>query len=994
MNLLEGVSVFNDILHGRDNCKTSKTEKKDLIYNSTRYNNGIQKIKDKAEKLHKKGRDPVKTGIINPNVRNRGSNRKSVIEHYGNVSDSEFSDVASQSDKSVISISNDPNFMVNQQSKFLDNRAFERKFVNKENTNDTFLNQFEPQRFDMKNIPGSSNAVHKSSSNTDRLQIERGLALAGGYSNFGDDANMTYGIVPENQLIHNNMIPQFKGKTYGSDMLAQEQRNDVFQRRMETFTGNVRDVKIPKTEQKPLFSPLIGVTNIYGMPSVTELIEDRYNPSRERRNELPFRQERVTKGVNLGYNEVNKFGNDYRPLPKTIDELRTKDKQQRTYTMGVVEGSKGTKGPVIGETKKYKPERTKYWGDDRLVPSLGYIRAPAIYGEVQKENLATQNRGAKENIFYGAAKSEIQQATSDNVREKYKTADRENFKQAEPRNIILVEGLQAREDSNKYIPDPTQRSMNQTYTGPLGTSQINKGVAFDMISNIFDLTKRNLNDKYDRTGAAVTGDIGKTKAIDFNDIVSQTLRGIQNKYDRTGAAVSGDMGKTKAVDFTDIVSQTLRGIQNKYDRNGAAVIGDMAKGVAIDFADVLDPTLRDIVSKFDRAGAGAVGDYLKPKFYDPNDITKTTMRNIHDKYERYGVEHVGAYGKSYVFNQENNIPDPTMRNVHEKTDRAGGGMNGDRGNGYTINYLDSTPDPTMRNIHEKTDRAAGGMNGDRGNGYTINYLDATPDPTMRNVHEKTDRAGAGMNGDRNQGYTINYLDATPDPTMRNVHEKTDRAAGGMKGDRNEAYTINYTDATPDPTMRNIHEKTDRAAAGMNGDRNQAYTINYTDATPDPTMRTIHEKTDRAGHVTGDQNKGYQINYINYTPDPTMRDIHGKLNRSAAGANGVYLATRTRDDAKNMLVNTQKEKISKGRMPTLSGDSRGPHMDFTTVSLCEPIQINRDLMSSTISINDTLPFTLTKSPQNTKLVRNIRINNYVKDNLDGNPYINNIIHKSV
>ena len=70
------------------------------------------------------------------------------------------------------------------------------------------------------------------------------------------------------------------------------------------------------------------------------------------------------------------------------------------------------------------------------------------------------------------------------------------------------------------------------------------------------------------------------------------------------------------------------------------------------------------------------------------------------------------------------------------------------------------------------------------------------------------------------------------------------------------------------------------------------------------------------------------------------------------------------------------------------------MDFTTVSLCEPIQIKRDLMSSTISINDTLPFTLTKSPQNTKLVRNIRINNYVKDSLDGNPYINNIIHKSV
>jgi hypothetical protein len=925
MNLLEGVSIFNDIISGKDNFNKSP-QKRDLIFNSTRYSTGIQKIKDRAEKLHKKGRDPIRTGVIDPNLRNKGSNRRSVIEKYGNVSDSEFSDDASVSEKSVISISNDPNFMINQQSKFLDNRAYERKFVNKENTNDTFANQFEPMKFDMKNNPASANAVHKSSSNVNRLQMERSLALDGGYSNFGDENNMTYGVVPENKLIHNNMIPQFRGKSYGSNMLAQDKKNEVFQRRMETFTGNIRDVKIPKTEQKPLFSPLIGVTNIYGMPSVTELIEDRYNPSRERRNELPFRQERVTTGVNLGYNEVNKFGNDYRPLPKTIDDLRTADKQQRTYTMGVVEGIRGTRGPVIGESKKYKAEKTKDWGYDRHLPSLGYIRAPAIYGEVQRENLATQNRGGKENIFYGAAKSEIQQATPDSIREKHKVANKENFKEAEPRNIILVEGLQAREDSKKYIPDPTQRSMEQSYTGPLGTSQINKGVAFDMITNIFDLTKRNLAEKYDRAAAGMGGDFGKVHSIDFNDIANQTLRGIQNEYDRAAAAVTGDL----------------------------------AKGVAVDFTDVLDPTLRDIVSKYDRAGAGAIGNYLKPVFYDPNDITKTTMRNIHDKFERYGVEHVGNYSKSYTYNYENNIPDPTMRNVHDKTDRAASGMNGDRTHGYTINYENFTPDPTMRTIHDKTDRAASGMNGDRTHGYTINYENFTPDPTMRTIHDKTDRAASGMNGDRTHGYTINY-----------------------------------ENFTPDPTMRTIHDKTDRAASGMNGDRTHGYTINYENYTPDPTMRTIHDKTDRVGKtLAGEYEKGYQINYVLMTPDPTMRDIHSKLDRSAAGANGVYLATRTRNDAKNMLVNTQKEKISKGRSPTLSGDSRGPTMDFTTMSLCEPIQIKRDLMSSTISINDTLPFILTKSPQNTKLVRNIRINEYVKDSLDGNPYINNIVHKTV
>jgi hypothetical protein len=62
------------------------------------------------------------------------------------------------------------------------------------------------------------------------------------------------------------------------------------------------------------------------------------------------------------------------------------------------------------------------------------------------------------------------------------------------------------------------------------------------------------------------------------------------------------------------------------------------------------------------------------------------------------------------------------------------------------------------------------------------------------------------------------------------------------------------------------------------------------------MRNIHEKTDRAGVVTGDQGKSYSIDYVNHTPDMTMREVHSKLDRAAAGANGVYLAGRTRDDA--------------------------------------------------------------------------------------------------
>jgi hypothetical protein len=125
----------------------------------------------------------------------------------------------------------------------------------------------------------------------------------------------------------------------------------------------------------------------------------------------------------------------------------------------------------------------------------------------------------------------------------------------------------------------------------------------------------------------------------------------------------------------------------------------------------------------------------------------------------------------------------------------------------------------------------------------------------------------------------------------------------------------------------------------------------------------------------------------------MREIHSKLDRSAAGANGVYLATRTRDDANNSIVNIQREVISKGRAPTNSKYNKGPVMDFTTVTLCEPIQIKRDLMSSTIAINEKLPFIVTQTPTG-RTISNTRMNEFTQNVLDKNPYINNLVHKSV
>ena len=232
---------------------------------------------------------------------------------------------------------------------------------------------------------------------------------------------------------------------------------------------------------------------------------------------------------------------------------------------------------------------------------------------------------------------------------------------------------------------------------------------------------------------------------------------------------------------------------------------------------------------------------------------------------------------------------------------------------------------------------------------------------------------------------------TPDITNRTITEKTERA-GHMTGDHNKGYQIDYSNMTPDITNRTITAKTERASH-MTGDQIKGYQIDYSNMTPDITNRTITAKTERAGHMTGDQNKGYQIDYSNMTPDMTKRAINSKLDRSAAGANGVYHPGRTREDAGNSQINIQREVISKGRTPTTSNFDKGPSLDFTTVTLCDPLPNKPRVLSGTIAINEKLPFMVTSTP-NGRSVTNTRINEFTQDNLNDNPYINNIVHKSI
>ena len=947
-NLLDGFSILKDVLTLNDkNSQSPKNIKKTTlrddtdIYESNLLKKVLNQVQEKGRVRMEKARDPRKNGIINPNIRRKATNRKSV-EHFGNikkydpkkdvVSDSEFSDESSiasiASSNSNDSVSGDPTLLLTRSSQIVDNRKRERDIVDKRKSSgkNEYLSQFESQKFDTKNGPVSMNAVPDSNVNS-RINFERDLALTGSYSNFGEgygeSNDMSYGM-NGGDFTHNNMVPQFKSKSYGSQPHRDEKSREIGQRKMELFSGSI-SIKPPKTENAPLFDPVMNATNIYGMPVMADYTSDRYIPGVEKRSEKPFQEKRITPGLNLGYNEENAMGEYYRPTYRSIDELRTASKAQISYTTPVVtSGMRGERGPVIGDQKKNRPERTKEWGTDRMVKNYGYAIAPSVYGEVNPKNLATMNRGVTQTMYIGPAQNEISQVTSTEMREKFNGSLKQGFKEADPRNLFIVEGQMAREDEEKYIPDPTQRSQNLDYVGPAGSSSIGKTHAYDP-TDVPDATNRALYNEYDRSGAAITGSYGKGIAYDPSDVPNPTNRSMYNEYDRSGAAITGSYGKGQAYDPSDVPQPTLRNIHNMYDREGKAITGNMYKGKAYDPNDVPDPTLRNIHNMYDRDGKAITGNMYKGHAYDPNDVPDPTLRNIHNMYDRDGKAITGNIFKGHAYDP-NDVPDVTKREIHSKLDRSGGGAAFETEKGYSINYDLMTPDVTKREIHSKLGRTGGGAAFETEKGYSINYDLMTPDVTKREMHSKLDRTGGGAAFETEKGYTINYDLMTPDVTKREMHSKLDRSAGGAAFEREKGYIINYDLMTPDVTKREMHSKLDRSGGG-------------------------------------------------------------------AGSNNTFLP-RTRADYENALINVGKEQIEIiNRPPTYSNYEKGPTADFTMLRVCDKIQINRAALPATITSSDKLPFTMASS-NNLRFVENTRIDSHVKLNLEGNPYINNLIHKSV
>ena len=877
MELLGGLSFLGHIMNNRDENKPEKQKKVrrpnipgNNVYDNDSYKKSLRKMKAIAKRRNKMARNPDKSGVIPPYYNSNRSFIKKKFDPFDEEhnEDSEFSDMEKYDGKScdagTVNLG-DPLCFYKQQEKFKNtvNTNIVEGFNSGKNT---FLNQFDALTVDNAGAPVASNSINTivGDDGTKRLELERSMALHEGFSNFNADQDQTYGIVSKDAFVHNNMQPFFNSKDGGFNAYSERKSAELNQRRLDTYSGSANNLDYrPRTERKRLFDPVAGLTNMYGSPVLTNFMDARFIPGMERRNEKPFQEDRVTPGLNLGYNEVSKAGfqDTFRVLPKTVDQLRVASKPKTTFGGVVIPGMKGQRSSI--PSKMYKRKPLTFWEQtpSDYIRGQSYIKGPTIHAEVDYNNLATVNRGVVTNGRLGGPKLFTDLHTPETLIEKTKVSLKENFKNDTPRNAHNAE--------------------------------LNKGYAKDGVNWI------------------------------------------------------------------------------------------------------QDPTMRDVHDKTERAGQMGNNQFNKGYIYDGvNWIQDPTMRDVHDKTDRAGQVGNAELDKGYYFDGVNWIQDPTMRDLHDKKDRVGLVGNPEIDKGYYFDGVNWIQDPTMRDIHDKKDRAGQVGNPEIDKGYVYDGVNWIPDPNMRNIHDKKDRAGQVGNKQFNKGYVYDGVNWIQDPTMRDIHDRTERV--GQMGNKqlDKGYIYDGVNWVPDPTMRDVHDRTERAGQMGNGELDKPFVFDMVNNIQDPTMRNIHDRYDRAGQMgNGELDKPFVFDMINNIQDPTMRDIHGHRDRAGVIGSNEKEKQRSRGDANNMRVNTEKEVIASGRQPTNSGYSKGPTVSFTMMNLREPLNYNRDIYPD-IQQTTTQKFGFigTRSKQ-TLPQQGFRFFSFVDENLMGNPLVNNVIHQS-
>jgi hypothetical protein len=761
----------------------------------------------------------------------------------------------------------------------------------------------------------------------------------------GDD-DMTYKIFNKDELIHNNMQPFFKDR---GQLITQENSRNMEQT-LDIYTGSSRFYfakrEVPNIVENfeggfsTAYQPIPQLSYTRGTPVQIDLIKDRYFSGKEKKNDLPFEQVRVTPGLNIGAYEDGKVGfqDPYQPQTSTIDDLRRKDNPQLSATEPSIPGAHGFgKSAIIGDVVNKKPQTYGTLGVDyETFGNYAEVNGPTDQGNF---NFDKAHRGKKESVEQGPAGSNNKEIIPDisnfgKINDPFKRL-MPGFVQSVPVNQTSIPVL----DPASYNNPITQRSTaNSQYTGGMSKPG---GEAGDMSEYQSMITNRIT------TNANYTGALGGSSAGDMSEYQSMATNRVTTQDNFTGGmGGAGGVGEMSEYQFVE----TQRFNQNANFTGSMGSNGGVGEMSEYQFLETQRFNQNaNFTGSMGSGNGGGVGEMSEYQFLPTNRFNQNA-NFTGSMGSNGGVGEMSEYQflETQRFNQNANFT---------------GSMGGAGGVGEMSEY--QFLETQRFNQNANFTGAIGGGN----NTGEVSQYQFTPTNRFGQNANFTGSIGGGNNTGEVSQYQF---------TATNRFDQNDNNMGSMGGSATGEVSM-YQQT---PTNRIISNN----LIGTGGDQIAGGGYWATVTNPMATMRVV--STDMTGHA-GMQNMAGHIAQT-YQNVPTYRqDQNFDYNGPAIPANSAEMTTSGSGE-RNMFFKNDKQALLERLPPTPVNAFVGPAPESMYSMTMKTIPSTVMTQMGSLPSTDYLPFSFKE--KNIQIPSSYPAFNPV-DMLQNNPYINNLVYQS-
>jgi hypothetical protein len=482
--------------------------------------------------------------------------------------------------------------------------------------------------------------------------------------------------------------------------------------------------------------------------------------------------------------------------------------------------------------------------------------------------------------------------------------------------------------------DQNMRNLSQDNVIITTISNAEKGYLYNNLNAIPDTNLRQLvNTLWGSGGLNIDGNQKTNQMFNYqNGIPNTTLKETtENLINITN--VSGSQMQNYLINNENAIpDQTLKQLtENKKYLIGQQ--GNYTNNYIFNYENgIPDQTLRNIIGDVVQISnidgnhkTGYLINYI-------NAIPDETLKQITEN-KKYLLNITPIQMKNYLINYLNSIPETTTKELTENQQYLTG-QKGNRTNQYAFNYIESIPETTTKELTENQ-KYLMGQKGNKTNQYAFNYIESIPETTIKELTENQ-KYLTGQKGNRTNQYAFNYIESIPDKTIREMTEEI-KYLTNILGNHKKGISFNYENGIPETTLKEHMEKTKNLIGVGNKFINQGFLYNY----DEKAKNTLREMTEKLKHLSNVAFNKYQGKMFNWSdvPDQTNRAMT-ETTKNIIGSVGNKQFQRSRLDANNALLNTEKEVVAQGRDPVPVKDNRGPTPFFTEYVFCNDKEIER------------------------------------------------------